>query len=356
MLNLYESILSDIEDNISLGDAIAADEAINGQDSPLRAMFSINKQIEKPFSVTGVGNNKTLTVDVPNRNQWVYCDKTKVADCVSGVNTVDIIGGANLYANNANDICNNLAKHIISDNLSVHCINALNNTDLTVLYRPKLVNRYTLPVITFYGVKDITNCTLSVKSESKSGNRLLFYNVVPTFKNVESDATCIDIKVNDKIFTEKSSKALTDAPEFNDIFEFGYKLEYRTFRDSANEFKKVTIKNMKDLRKLVRSRDYHDRIYKEWPVRLKPNAKITDFIDVSKFNNLNTIAVYDKNVGIMFMNTKHTEYKGDRYFSMYFTDMLKQTYQSNIPGHQQCDIGHSIPTTADGWKVMVFKM
>ena len=194
--------------------------------------------------------------------------------------------------------------------------------------------------------------SLELDYANTSASRVIFYNL-PEFDNVRSNSVCyIDITDNPIKFNGVKSQDLFSSARFKKLFDFGYELSY--IDDFVVQTSgKVTIKDMKGLRKLVTAKDFYNREFAEWPYRLKSGAKLSDFIDVSQFKGLYSITITDKKMGVLFEKVDDPHAKQHASYA-YFTDMLKQTWEEKS-GHKRNEIDNLIPVTADGWRVIIFR-
>ena len=105
------------------------------------------------------------------------------------------------------------------------------------------------------------------------------------------------------------------------------------------------FKNIKSFKTLVSDKEAYYREYDEWPVKIKPNAKLSDLLDISKFKNLKYITIHDSKMYIIFENTALS----DSMTKTVFNTMLR------CKGNTIDSIKPYIPVTADGWRVFVSK-
>jgi hypothetical protein len=77
-------------------------------------------------------------------------------------------------------------------------------------------------------------------------------------------------------------------------------------------------------------------------------------IDISGFEKLQKITIYDKKMGIIFENTKisncHKTAIG------YFESMLKDSHEKMPGTDTRTSILEHIPITLDGWNVFIVRM
>ena len=348
-MRLYEGLLRGMEDTLATGNVEAAVIAANETGSEFRKMFGISNYDEEPFSVTEENNELVFTINNEGSGVWVDCDKGRLSDISSDITTIKCAGDIRIVAKN-NDIADSLCKTIIGDNISIH--QATEVKDVYLLAK-NIAPKRIIPNMQFdSSVKKITNCTLELDYANTTASRAIFYNL-PEFDNVRSNSVrYIDITDNPIKFNGVKSQDLFGNSKFKKLFDFGYELSY------VDDFVvqtsgKVTIKDMKGLRKLVTAKDFYNREFTEWPYRLKSGAKLSDFIDVSQFNNLSSITITDKKMGVLFEKVDNPHGKQHASY-VYFTDMLKQTWEEKT-GHKRNEIDNLIPVTADGWRVIIFR-
>ena len=359
MKTLYEairgSILGDIEDTIADGDSIAPEIAINMIDSDLRKYFNISNSTENPFKYEKIDNKWRLTVNTGTESAKKRIQITgdvRLKDVLDvPVDTLKIFNILDIYSNDiSNDICNNIEASVIH-------INSININNVNLKTGQRDFSSYFPNISINSGKKSasLSNCNIEIDYSKSSTAEFIFHGDIPVFNNVYSNSVR-RLLVTDKpsiIFDLNNISAdIWNNSAWKNLFEFGYDLSFSTNVD--NTFSdSLTIKNMKTIKKLISSKDFYSRTFDMWPYRLKRNAKLSDFIDISKFNDLNTLDVYDSKMGVVFINTKNTILMNN-YIKSYYPDMLKLTWQ-NLKGHAKSDIINNIPVTSDGWAVIIFR-
>ena len=348
-MGIYEGLLRGMEDTLTSGNIETAVLAANQEGSEFRKMFGVSNWNEDPFSTTEENGELVFTINNEGTGIWVDCDKANLSDISSDITTIKCAGGIRIVAKN-NDIADKLCKTIIADNISIHQATEVKDVELIA---KNIAPKRIIPNIQFdSSVKKLTNCTISLDYANTTASRVIFYNL-PEFDNVRSGyVRYIDITDNPIKFKGVKPQDLFGNPRFKKLFDFGYELSY------VDDFVvqtsgKVTIKDMKGLRKLVTAKDFYNREFAEWPYRLKPGAKLSDFIDVSQFNDLYSITITDKKMGVFFEKIDDPYVKQHASY-VYFTDMLKQTWEEKT-GHKRNEIDNLIPVTADGWRVIIFR-
>lgn len=358
--NVSEGILSDIEDTIGRADNNVDSIAFNAAGSHLRTMFSIDDKCDSPFEISNSISGKHLEVKpmlnlgrsvVSQRTVWLFATKDRLSDYISNVTSMTINGPCNIIAS---DVEKNICKHITAASFDIKT-SEIQNAYLSA----KVIERLGLiPKIAINAANPvITNCQFEIDCAESSSGRLICYGI-PTFNNVKSKTIqLIDITSNKEIVFAGDKKIdLFTNKKWNLLFDFGYSLKYCVGKN-YDETKAVSlnIKSMKDLKKLCTNKDFYSRTYNEWPYRLKNNAKLSDFIDISKFNNLQRVNIYDGKFCVLF---EKVGCMWDRYRQAYtsaFTDMLKTTYDQMHPEYNKSNIVKHIPVTADGWRVILIR-
>ena len=339
MKSLYESILSDIDTNLDAGTVEAALISLNQPDSDARKMFGIDADNETPFFVKD--NILFVTKSMRKSTIGVFANLVDydIAPIIKDldVNAMLFRGGLSLFGE-GNLTGNTLTPAIISSTISVN--NFKNVSDINLICDPARAGNNFIPSIKFDdAVKSITNCKLEVFYQKSS----IKFCKIPTLKNVSS-STIETIRI-----TDEQQKVEWRDTLFNRIFDFGYTVEFG--KDKINSIK---INNMTDIRKLIAAKDFHSREYNEWPYKVKHGAKLSDLIDISGFEKLHKITIYDKKMGIIFENTKlsncHKTTIG------YFESMLKDSHEKMPGTDTRTSILEHIPITLDGWNVFIVRM
>lgn len=339
MRSLYESILSDIDTNLDAGTVEAALISLNQPDSDARKMFGIDADNETPFFVKD--NILFVTKSMRKSTIGVFANLVDydIAPIIKDldVNAMLFRGGLSLFGE-GNLTGNTLTPAIISSTISVN--NFKNVSDINLICDPARAGNDFIPSIKFDdAVKSITNCKLEVFYQKSS----IKFCKIPTLKNVSS-STIETIRI-----TDEQQKVEWRDTLFNRIFDFGYTVEFG--KDKINSIK---INNMTDIRKLIAAKDFHSREYNEWPYKVKHGAKLSDLIDISGFEKLQNITIYDKKMSIIFENTKlsncHKTSIG------YFESLLKDSHEKMSGTDTRAYILERIPMTADGWKVFIVRI
>lgn len=355
MISLYESILSGIDNTLERGDIYAVNQDINDPDSKLRSFFNIGFSVETPFNYTKSGKKYILEITTGRAD----CPCIKIE---SGDKLTDIITNVNGVISNQlicmgnNSIFDNqlLTPNLTCNHISIIGINTIENMDIIINDGKKagagfMCDNY---------LNRINNCTFETYAITKdyASHRLQFRSI-PIFNNVKSNSIQAINIVNqefasgfagDKIPFKKID--IWKDKSFDNIFEFGYSLDCtNTAKDIT---KTVIIKSIKDIKKLVVATDFYSKVYSQIPYIIKPGTKISDFIDVSGFADLRSITISDNKMGMFFYNTRFT---GPEAIKSFIPEILKQ-YNDCGAGYPINKMWNELPTTADGWKVMIFRM
>ena len=339
MRSLYESILLDIDINLDAGTREAALISLNQPDSDARKMFGIDADNETPFFV----KHNVLFVTKSSRKSTIGVFANLVdydiAPVIKDLNVdTTLFRGGLLLFGNGNLTGNTLTPAIISSTISVNNFKSV--SDVNLICDPARAGNDFIPSIKFDDeVKSITNCKLEIFYQNSS----IKFCKIPTLKNVSS-STIETIRI-----TDEQQKVEWRDTLFNRVFDFGYTVEFG--KDKINT---VKINNMTDIRKLIIAKDFYSRIYSEWPYKIKHGAKLSDLIDISGFEKLQKVTIYDKKMSIIFENTKlpncHKTSIG------YFESMLKDSHKVPNTSDARTSILEHIPMTADGWKVFIIRL
>lgn len=340
MITLYESILSDMDDVLSSGDNTIDDIAINSAGSQFRMMFPTIA--EKPFEIIKKNGNKIFRVNKNRRtSDWVYADSGyAISDVIKDVDTVEIEGTATIVCDE--NISKVLAKNIVSDRINIYKCKEFKDTNLII--NNLNVSRFFASIVTFSkDLKCISNCNI----ETKNSDNLfkLVFSSLPELKNVSSNSIN-EIVITPSTIVFGDNKNLSNDIDSNtkltNLFDFGYKV---TYSDDAGDLV-FNIRNFKDIRKLIIN---HSKIakYDIWPIKIKSNAKLTNFLDVSKFSNLDKIHINDLKIGILFIKSNSKELP--RVINTFKYNMLCKSHYTDLNIND-------IPETADGWKVIIYKI
>lgn len=355
MKSLYESILSGMDDIIDMGDNIVDDVIINSDNSVLKQIFPGNTS-EKPFEIEGSNNYKILSIR--GKGLLAYCDEGNISDVITNVKELKKFGPLHIVAGDSldgNSIKDSLCETIIAPSISVS--NAVNINGVNFIVK-KLID-WGIPFIQFSNkTKKLTDCSIEVEPRKNFTSKAMFTSI-PEFKNVTSD-TVEELHIryatsNFSYGVKEFTTAVLSNTKLTGLFEFNYELNYK---NGVGDDKKVKVKDLETLRKMTLAKDNSMRVYSEWPIRLKQNAKLSDLIDVSGFKNLRFITISDDKFGICFENLKHPKNQeyGMAWQNMY--SMLKERPATISRRNDKAmkDMIAKIPVTKDGWRIMLCKL
>lgn len=344
MRGLYESILSDLDDQLDFGDAKVPEVVANMEASDLRNFFGIGAGVEKPFEFSEGG--RTLIVNPLSR--FLRVGDSKLNDIVSTkIETLICKSSFGYgYSNPSEKLCN----CIKADSFTFNDFAAVTFKDMEI-YAGNYSGDKVFPNINFNSGKasaELTNSVLEIDYSITKSALLEFAGDIPIFKNVKSD-TIKRIEITDRRgiqFSDKKLNAIADIfgnKRWNDLFEFGYVLEEKR----PNYGSEIKIKSIKDIRKIVASRKFWDYEFDQFPYRLKKGAKLSDFIDISEFKSLHNIQIHDNKVNVLFINTKNAS---AREFVGHIAASLRQ--KITLTAHTPIE-SIPFPVTADGWMVII---
>jgi hypothetical protein len=355
MLSLYESILGGMDDIIDSGDNIVDNIAINDDNSILNKIFPGVLE-NRTFEIGGSNDYKILSVK--GRGEYAYCDAGNISEIITNVKELKIYNSIFIVAEDGldgNSIKDSLCETIVAPSISVD--NAININGVNFIAKKNINSN--IPLIIFSNkTKKLTNCSLESETLKNFTSRVLFTSI-PEFKNVVSDSIEeIHIRYSASNFVYNVKDFITDTlnnSKLTDLFEYGYELNYK---NGVGDNKKVKVNSLETLRKLTIAKDTSNRVYSEWPVRLKSNAKLSDLIDVSGFKNLSTIIIADDKFYICFENIKHSKNQkfGNSWINTYGMLKDKPVIISRSNEKEMEKTINKIPVTKDGWRVILYKL
>lgn len=354
MISLYESILSNMEDTLERGDISIINKDINSENSKLRDFFNLHFSGKTPFNYIKNGKKSILEI-VTDRNSAAAVKLhtgIKLNDVISDISNVIantlIFIGENSTLNNKIFVSDLTCNHI-----SIIGIETIENMDIVINDGKSSGAGF----ICDNCLKYINNCTFETYATTKDyASHRLQFRAIPVFNNVKSQ-TIQSINIVSQDFASGFAGVkvpfkkidIWKNPLFNNIFEFGYSLDCtNTAKDTT---KSATIKSLKDLKKLVVAGDFYSKVYSHNPYTVKTGAKISDFIDVSNFNNLHRITITDDKMGVFFINT---HFEGPTSIGVFIPEILKQ--YGDTGNYSVNKMWDELPTTTDGWKVMIFRI
>lgn len=342
MITLYESILSDLEDTLDYGDSKAPEMAANIQNSDLRKFFNIGTGVEKPFEFSEGG--RTLIVNPVSR--FLRVDDSKLSDIVS--TEVETLICKSSFGYNYSNPSEKLCSCIKADSFNFNEFAAITFEDMEI-YAGNYSGDRIFPNIHFNSGKasaELINSRLEIDYSITKSALLEFAGDIPIFKNVKSD-TIKKLEISDRRgiqFLDKSLNVIANIfgnKRWEKLFEFGYELDM----NAGGHTSAVKIKNMKDFRKIVASKNFWNTRFDEFPYKLKKGAKLSDFIDISGFKSLHNIQIHDNKMNVLFINTKIGSIKE---FIGHVSSSLKQ----NV-GITNSIFDIPYPVTSDGWIVII---
>ena len=333
--NIYESILDDIDVQMDRGFTDVSNSVFNDENSEMRKAFNISRAVKGPvFDVSGKENDYILNVSA---DASVDFSNNNLQKLVPGLKTLIVDGLLNFNCSNptkltANEVCNK----VTASTLGFYNVSSIDGVNLIAQHMSG--SRYFSSLTFDQTLESISNCKL----ENHATNYIMF-SKIPKFDNVTSSSIFI-ININRYKLTPSK---FWDKKLFERLFETKYDIEYKLLTN--NSINTTSIKSFKDIEKLVKSPDHYSREYLTDAIRLKPGAKITDFIDVSGFMNIEKIQISGDRWGMVFIREKMVD--TTKNLKMYHTNMSigkKYADWSNM--------NTSFPKTDDGWYVIVTRM
>lgn len=346
MKGLYESILSDIEDQLDFGDEKVPELVANMENSELREFFHIAAGDTKPFEFSDKG--KTLTVNPLSYSRFLHVNDTRLNDIVSI--PIETLICKSSFCYECPDVSKNICPCIKADSFVFNDFAARTFSDMEI-YAGNYSGDRIFPNISFRTGKasaEITNSKLEIDYSVTRAALLQFNGDIPIFKNVKSDSIR-KIEITDRREIKFSDPKLNVTANifgnkrWGDLFEFGYDLEINT----GASWNTMKIKSMKDFRKIVASRNYWNTKFNEFPYRLKNGVKLSDFIDISEFKNLQVIQIFDNKMNVLFINNAYGNIREFKEFIGHISASLKQ----NIVINEKEKL--NFPVTSDGWTVII---
>ena len=333
--NIYESILDDIDVQMDKGFADVSNSVFNAENSEMRKAFNISRLVKDDvFDVSGKENDYMLKVSADSTFDFSNNNLQKL---VPGLKTLAVNGLFNFNCSNPaklkpNDACNK----VTASTMGFYNVSSLDGIDLIAQHMPG--SCYFSSLSFDQTLESISNCKL----ENQARNHIMFQKI-PKFDNVTSSSIFTINIVRYKLAPTK----FWDKTLFERLFETKYDIEYKLITN--NSINTTSIKSFKDIEKLVKASNHYSREYLTDAIRLKPGAKITDFIDVSGFMNIEKIQISDDKWGMVFIKDN-------------MVDTIKnlKMYHSNMSiGKKYSDwniMRNSFPKTDDGWYVVVTRM
>lgn len=338
LYRIYESILDDIDVQMDNGFAEVSNSIFNDDNSEMRKAFNITRLTKDDvFDVSGKENDYTLKVYNIPVGASVDFSNNNLQNLVPGLKNLIVDGLFNFNCSNPTKLTpNNVCSKVSASTLGFYNVSSIDGVDLIAQHMSG--SRYFSSLSFDHALESISNC----KIENHATNQMLF-SKIPKFDNITSSSIFTINIVRYKLTPTK----FWDKKLFERLFETKYDIEYKLLTDDS--INKITIKSFKDIEKLVKSPDHYSREYLTDAIRLKPGAKITDFIDVSGFMNIEKIQI-----------------SGDRWGMAFIRDNMVDTTKNLTMHHTNLSIGRkysdwgniktSFPKTDDGWYVVVTRL
>lgn len=365
-------ILGNIDDIFTDGDIEVDNLAANDPNSLLRTMFKniegvYSNELSSPFKINIEGSKKTLHVIANSSRPAPVFDMDKgckVSDVINDVDEVACTGWLNITGDK--NIREYIAPVISADKITVQAAKDIKGVTFVARNTPSSVY---LPTLMFYnGHVHLTDCDLDFDTPTNKKANIIKFKGIPTFNKVSSKGANY---IQMSYATE--SDLIWDNPKIYDIFEFGYTVKGANSR--TGKPKSARIGNMRDILKLVSSKaSCVETDWDEYPIRIKKGFKVTDFLDVSNFDDLYLITVSGQKMTLVFENTKHPWHKSINICQSYLSDMphaivtnvdpnnISMKYnrggvsvQTNYAKYES-DLMAQIPVTDDGWKVCLYRV
>ena len=337
IFRIYEGLLGKTSDKVKRVGLDMTAMVGNEESSDLRKFFGIPNSTKNPFSMDG----DTLVVNLRMGTTVVTPEDGDLSKLIGNKINKLRLYGMTLF--NGINIKDNIHTNIEAESIRFDKDCTIEDVNIKTIPGP---NKH-YPVIMVYG-NTIKNSTLEI-DYSKVGEPFGYIKSIgiPTFINVESDSVP-EIRIESGLTGESVLKD----HRWEKIFDFGYKLGYRT--SSLDKFKFTTIKSMDDFHKLVKSKQFRIRDYDQFPYRIKRGAKLLDFLDVSQFKNLKKIVVANGIQDIILITFEKVDMcpQKDSIVSKYPMSILIKERNGHIIGNPDLML-QEIPVTADGWRVLI---
>ena len=336
IFRIYESLLGKTSDKVKRASLDTVAMAGNEPDSELRKFFCVANWQKDPFSVEG----KTLVYNVDKGSTPIWSPEKNLTDIIG--NRFDCVRIRGLVSVEDANVGVQIHKNLEAEEIRFNTDCVLD--DVTV---KTIVGKKYYPII-LLRENVVKNSTLEI-DYSKVGESFGYIRSIgiPTFINVKSD-TIPGIRIEANPFGD----TIMAFDGWNKIFDFGYKLGYRT--SELDKYKFTSIKSMDDIFKLCKSRQFKVREYDQFPYRLKNGAKLSDILDISKFKNLKQV-VFTNHLNKMFQITfEKVDLCSDKtsIVTKWPMSILIQQRKEYIFGRPDLML-KDVPVTADGWRVLI---
>lgn len=336
IFRIYESLLGKTSDKVQKVNLESVAMAGNEPDSELRRFFTVSNWHKEPFSVDG----KTFVYTVDKGSTPIWSPEKNLTDIIG--NRFDCVRIRGLVSVEDTNVGVQIHKNLEAEEIrfDTNCV----LEDVTI--KTIAGNKY-YPII-LLRENIVKNSTLEI-DYSKAGESFGYIRSIgiPTFINVKSD-TIPAMRIEANPFGD----SIMAFDGWDKIFEFGYKLGYRT--SELDKFKFTTVKSMDDIFKLCKSKQFRVREYDQFPYKLKKGVKLSDIIDISKFKNLKQV-VFTNHVSKMFQITfEKVDMCSDKMsiVTKWPTSILIQQRKEYIFGRPDLML-KDVPVTADGWRVLI---
>ena len=338
LYRIYESILDDIDVQMDNGFAEVSNSIFNAENSEMRKVFNITRLTKDDvFDVSGKENDYTLKVYNIPVGASVDFSNNNLQNLVPGLKNLIVDGLFNFNCSNPTKLTpNNVCSKVSASTLGFYNVSSIDGVDLIAQHMSG--SRYFSLISFDQTFESISNCRL----ENHATNCIAF-SKIPKFENVSSSSVFI---INITRHTLTSTK-FWDKKLFERLFETKYDIEYKLLTN--NSINTTSIKSFKDIEKLVKSPEHYSREYLTDAIRLKPGVKITDFIDVSGFMNIEKIQISGDRWGMVFIRDNMVD----------TTKNLKMYHTNASIGKKYSDWSNmhtSFPKTDDGWYVVVTRL
>lgn len=289
-----ESLLDDEDMMLDNVDNEAYNNSIKNQNSPFRSSFMIvdmgtTKHIPADEVNTYV-DNKSVNI----LNKYVlHCDDRKLSDFFPKRNELSIAGLLNITNGSDTLSKDTIADKVYCKSLRVSHKSVIKNLHMIVSDNIKFDKKSNIkifaPDVCMFGdsinSKEFHNVFLKIENPKVKSLKISSI-AIPIFDDFRCN--CKKLSIYHPNIFKNSEKNLAN------LFEFPYKcdvLEYGIGRD-------LIIKNFKALEALAISRKY--KLDCETAYKIKDDAKLTDFLNISNMPYLRCIEIFDSDCILQF--------------------------------------------------------
>ena len=296
---IIESLLDDEDDILDNMDSVVYDDMIKNPNSNFRTDFGLYDHDRLKKSHFEVGNSfyKDHTLGLSSR----YVDqKTNISLKTYFPNLNSLKCG--VYLNSAresiitdkslaNDVtcCQFVVKYGIGlSNINIH-INPKQIEKELKIFTTNITNTV---VLEGYGNMTLNNVNIEWDRNTLEVNRMIlfrFFHDLPELKNVTGNAYGIG-------FYDSSFFDYDSLDKMFPIFEWPITVRVRDHK-TGND-KDIVVKNLKKAKAICNNSKRYTLITQAF--KLKPNAKVTDVIDISKLKDVKYVSFRDNNVRLVF--------------------------------------------------------